>query len=102
MMPPQPTSIFKTAILLSLSLLIVTPAHSNGLESYCDGYLNVLTEAVSNRREGYPNYADSLIQEEWRDDVDFIFKQPRGFNYRDWVNERYRKCWEETPYGPKK
>lgn len=69
-------------------------------QPYCDGYKDVLTEAAADRRRGYPNYAGSLITEEWASDVDFIFRQSRGFDYASWINERYRECWEETPYGP--
>ena len=94
-----------TALGYSFAVLVVVGLVANTAPAmdrkpYCDGYRDVLRDAVENRRQDYPNYAESLVQMEWRDDVDFIFQQAKGFNYRDWINERYRECWEQTPYGP--
>lgn len=88
-------------IALAITLTVSTPLMARvNPGTYCDGYREVLLKAVADHRMGAPNYAKSVPIEQWQDDLNFIFSKPVGFGYRDWIQDRYLKCWQETPYGP--
>lgn len=90
------------ATLLAFVAIPISALAGSDRYSYCDDYLRFLNTAVYNMRIGAPISPDTFKDPdgEWPQALRFINEKPRGYDFREWINQKYLRCWEETPYGP--